>query len=114
MTERILFAAPAKLYPVDADGKPIQHVRENVSLPALTVLGSLKSAGFDVDFMDLSADGYQNQTRINEHTYRFGLPDESVVDRISDTKPLALLVTSMFSTEQQSTHKWICRYRRDF
>jgi len=101
MTERILFAAPAKLYPVDADGKPIQHVRENVSLPALTVLGSLKSAGFDVDFMDLSADGYQNQTRINEHTYRFGLPDESVVDRISDTKPLALLVTSMFSTEQQ-------------
>ena len=33
--------------------------------------------------------------------YRFGLPDEAVVDRIRETKPLALLVTSMFSTEQQ-------------
>jgi radical SAM superfamily enzyme YgiQ (UPF0313 family) len=101
MTERVLFVAPAKLYPVDAEGNPIQHVRENVSLPALTVLGSLKSAGFDVDFMDLSADDYQTQTRLNEHTYRFGLPDEAVVDKIKNTKPFALLLTSMFSTEQQ-------------
>ena len=101
MAERILFVAPAKLYPVDVAGNPIQHVRENVSLPALTVLGSLKSEGFNVDFIDLSADDYQTQTRVNAHTYRFGLPDEVVVDRIRETKPLALLVTSMFSTEQQ-------------
>ncbi|HLC47394.1 MAG TPA: hypothetical protein VJI75_06735 [Candidatus Nanoarchaeia archaeon] len=66
MNERILFVAPAKLYPVDKAGNPLQHVRENVSLPALTVLGSLASAGFDVDFMDLSADGPQNRTQVND------------------------------------------------
>lgn len=114
MTERVLFVAPAKLYPVDTDGKPIQHVRENVSLPALTVLGSLKSDGFDVDFMDLSADGYQTQTRVNKHTYRFGLPDEAVVDRIRDTKPLALLVTSMFSTEQQMVDDLTSKVKKDY
>jgi len=100
MGNKVLFVAPAKLYPVDAEGKPIQQVRENVSIPALTVLGSLKSAGFDVDFMDLSADGYENQVQYGKNTYRFGLPDEAVVERIRNTHPMALLVTSMFSTEQ--------------
>ncbi len=112
MNERVLFVAPAKLYPVDIDGNPIQHVRENVSLPALTVLGSLKSAGFDVDFMDLSADGYQTKKRLNEHTYRFGLPDEAVVDRIRETNPLALLITSMFSTEQEMVDDLASEVRR--
>jgi len=101
MNERVLFVAPAKMYPVNADGKPLQHIRENVSLPALTVLGSLKSAGFETEFMDLCAEGFYNQTPVNKNTYRFGLPDEAVVERISETKPIALLVTSMFSTEQQ-------------
>ena len=114
MAERILFVAPAKLYPVDVDGNPVQHVRENVSLPALTVLGSLKYSGFDVDFMDLSADGYQTKTKVNEHTYRFGLPDEAVVDRVRATNPLALLVTSMFSTEQQMVDDLTSEVRRAY
>lgn len=100
MEKKVLFVSPAKLYPADAEGKPIQQVRENVSIPALTVLGSLKSAGFEVDFMDLSADGYDDHVQYSRNTYRFGLPDEAVVERIQKTHPMALLVTSMFSTEQ--------------
>lgn len=112
MSDNVLFVAPAKLYPVDADGKPVQHVRENVSLPALTVLGSLKSHGFEVDFMDLSADGYENQTPINEKVCRFGLPDEAVIERISETKPLALLITSMFTSEQQMVDDLTAKVKR--
>ncbi len=100
MSERVLFVSPAKLYPVDGDGEPLQQVRQNVSLPALTVLGSLKCEGFDVDFMDLVAEGYGTRKPVNKYVYRVGLPDEAVSERIIQTKPSALLVSSMFSTEQ--------------
>ncbi len=102
MGERILFVSPAKLYPAYEDGRPKQYVRQNVSLPALTILGSLKSHGYEVDFMDLSADGYDIRQHVNRHLYRFGLPDEAVVERIDRTKPNALMINSMFTAEQMT------------
>jgi len=100
MKNNILFIQPAKTYPTDIKGNPLSPPRENVSLPALTLLGSLEEQGFETDFMDLTAEGYDKRTVINSAISRYGLPDEAVVDRIRKTKPLALLVTSMFSSEQ--------------
>jgi magnesium-protoporphyrin IX monomethyl ester (oxidative) cyclase/phosphonoacetaldehyde methylase len=113
MSDRILFVAPAKLNPVDADGRPVQNVRENISLPALIILGSLRGHGYDVDFIDLSADG-NLQTPVTRNVHRFGLPDEFVVEKISETKPLALLTTSMFTTEQQMIDDLTAKVRAAF
>ena len=100
MTEKVLFVAPAKLNPVDGNGVPLQTVRENISLPALMILGSLKAHRNEVELIDLSADS-NLQLPVTETVHRFGLPDEYVVETISETRPLALLISSMFTTEQQ-------------
>lgn len=100
MTEKVLFVAPAKLNPVDSNGAPLQTVRENTSLPALMILGALRAHGHEVELVDLSADG-NVQTPITNTVHRFGLPDEYVLEKIRETKPLALLISSMFTNEQQ-------------
>jgi len=98
--KKVLFVEPARIYPVDENGGLQLANRKNVSLAGLTILGSLEEKGFETDFMDLSADGYEKQRRINKYLTRVGLPDEAVVQRIADTKPSALLIGSMFTTEQ--------------
>ena len=114
MNNRILFVEPAKMYFIDKNGKPLAPIRQNVSLPALTILGSLKSDGFDVYFMDLTAEGYEIRTPINNYVYRCGLPDDAVVQRINDIKPLALLVTSMFSAEQHVVDNLAAKVKRAY
>ncbi|HLC47393.1 MAG TPA: cobalamin-dependent protein [Candidatus Nanoarchaeia archaeon] len=42
------------------------------------------------------------------------MPDEAVVDRIRETKPLALLVTSMFSTEQQMVDDLVSEVKKAY
>jgi len=101
MEEKVLFVEPAKSYPLDKDGHPTLPNRETISLSALMILGSLKEKGIGTDFMDLSAEGYSYQEILNKYILRVGLPDEAVVQRISETKPSALLISSMFSTEQE-------------
>lgn len=98
--EKVLFVEPARIYPIDSQGELQLANRKNVSLAGLTVLGSLEEKGFETDFMDLSADGYEQQRKLNKYLTRIGLPDESVIQRITDTKPSALLIGSMFTTEQ--------------
>ena len=101
MEEKVLFVEPAKSYPLDKDGQPTLPNRETISLSALMILGSLKEKRIGIDFMDLSAEGYSYKEIINKYILRVGLPDKAVVQRISDTKPSALLISSMFSTEQE-------------
>lgn len=114
MNNTILFVSPAKTYPVDEEGKPFEPARPSVSLAALTILGSLESEGFDVEFIDQAAEGCEVITPLNEHLHRYGLPDEYVIQRISETNPLALLVTSMFSNEQQVVDSLTARVKKSF
>ena len=101
MEEKVLFVEPAKSYPLDKDGQPTLPNRETISLSALMILGSLKEKRIGIDFMDLSAAGYSYKEIINKYILRVGRPDKAVGQRISDTKPSALLISSMFSTEQE-------------
>jgi radical SAM superfamily enzyme YgiQ (UPF0313 family) len=97
MGSRVLFVSPAKIF---YGTEPIETARKNVCIPALTVLGSLKSHGYEVDFMGLAAESNEME-RLGDFMYRVGLPDEAVIERIRETKPSAVLITSMFSSEQQ-------------
>ncbi len=113
----VLFIDPAKMFQVKK-GSVIQRPRSNVSVPALTVLGAVKPY-FDVHFMDLCADGYDRRELIANtlsgvEVYRFGLPDDAVIERISELKPSALLVTSMFATEQAMVDALAEKVKRHF
>jgi len=114
MNDKILFVSPAKTYPVDESGRPFEPPRACVSLPALTILGSLESEGFDAEFIDLAAEGLDTITPLNKHIHRYGLADESVVQRIAEIKPLALLVTSMFSNEQRVVDDLTARVKKAY
>lgn len=107
----VLFVSPAKSYPVDEDGTPFEPARADISIAALTILGDLKSKGFDVDFIDLAAEGYGTRQRINGNRIRFGLPDEYAVQRIGERNPLALLVNSTFSCEHSLAEDLVSKVR---
>jgi radical SAM superfamily enzyme YgiQ (UPF0313 family) len=116
MKPRVLFVSPAKLYPIDKEGRTLQRRRINVSVPALTILGALKhhKNPFDVYFMDLAADGFNIKTKINEKVASFGLPDEAVLKKISEIDPVTVLITSMFSSEQSTVDSLVSTLKDSF
>ena len=95
-----VFIAPSKTCAVDHDGAPVQRMRSNVSLPALTVLGALEASGAETQFLDLSAEGISEQRPLNGRAMVYGVPTSQAVERITVLKPGFVLVTSMFTFEQ--------------
>lgn len=100
MLERVLFVEPSRLYPVNDIGE-LTKPRKNVSYPALTVLGSLKSEGIEVDFIDQQADGFEEKKLKTKHLLKIGLSDSVILDKIADYKPTTLLISSTFTTNEQ-------------
>ena len=84
MSEKVLFVEPAKMYPLDNSGEPTLPIRKNASVAGLLILGSLQEQGFETEFMDLSADGFHERTTSKNDILKVGLPDEAVLQRISD------------------------------
>lgn len=102
MGDKVLFVEPAKSYAIDEYGETYFPMRKNVSLSALAILGSLESKGIESEFVDMAAEGYGNITQINENIIRNGLLDESILEKIAEVKPCALLISSMATAEQEN------------
>ena len=100
MNQSVLFLSPAKTVALDQRGAPVQKLRANVSLPAMTILGALEAADREVDFMDMAAEGWCHRWSASAHLIAFGLPVEAALQRIAETNPGYVLITSMFTFEQ--------------
>lgn len=96
----VLFIAPGKTSAIDAKGKTVQKIRSNMCLPAVFILGALKESGFLVDFMDLTADGPGDYQLLGTNLLGYSLRMETLLERIEQTKPGCILLTSMFAFEQ--------------
>ncbi len=97
---RVLFIAPAKTAALSENGSPVQKLRTNMSLPAATVLGALETHGFDVHFLDLTAEGWNERRYFGKNVLIYGLSDKAAIERVGALQPDYVLVTSMFSFEQ--------------
>lgn len=95
-----VFIAPAKTSPVARDGLPVQAIRTNVSVAALTIIGALEAAGYDVVFIDVSAEAPTQRWMAGEELVAAGLTDEEVVERVANARPRFVLISSMFTFEQ--------------
>ena len=97
--EKVLFIAPCKASAVGKNDKPVQKLRDNISLPAMMVLGSLDASGFETHFMDLTTEDCKHQWMVGEHLLAYGLSSNNTIQRIAELKPRFVLITSMFSFE---------------
>lgn len=96
----VLFISPGKTAPLGEDGVPVQKLRHNVSVPAMTILGSLRAAGFETSFLDLSSECWENQSIVGDGLVAYGLPDDSIMDQLAVMRPDFVLISSMFSVDQ--------------
>lgn len=97
---KILFMAPSKTAAIGANSQPVQKLRTNMSLPAATVLGALETHGFEVHFLDLTAEGWDERRYFGKNVLIYGLSDKAAVERVGALQPDYVLVTSMFTFEQ--------------
>lgn len=111
---RVVFIAPRKTCALNAQREPVQKLRCGVSVPALTILGALENAGFETDFMDLAADGWDHQEALNSNAMQYGLPTEDAIDLIAQRKPKFVLVTSMFTFEQMVVDELVRAIKKAF
>lgn len=95
----ILFISPCKTSAVDLNGKAVQKLRDNMSLPGMMLVGSLEAAGFETHFMDLTTEDQGNQWMVGKNLLAYGLSTDNSVQRIAELKPRFVLITSMFSFE---------------
>lgn len=107
--KKVLFIQPAKTFEGDSleqklkfttrREEAIRTSRAFLSLPAMTILGSLKDE-YHTYFLDMSAEKTEQHYPIAGKLKGIGLDDKELLDRVNDIKPDAVLVTSMFSSEQ--------------
>jgi len=114
LSKKVLFISPRKTCVVTPKGKPVQKLRCGVSLPALTILGALENAGFETDFLDLAADGWEYQELLNDNALQYGLPTENTLELIAQSKPKFILITSMFTFEQMVVDDLVRAIKRTF
>jgi len=103
----IAFVVPRKTSVVDCEGRPVQRLRSNVSLSALTILGAIEDAGFGSDYLDASAEGLDEIQMIDKQTLAYGLLPAATAQYVAEGKPRFVLVTSMFTFEQQMVNEII-------
>lgn len=75
-------------------------LRLTTPLSLLYVGAVARKAGYDVNILDSSCEGYYNRT-IQGDEVTYGLSDNEVVKRIQDYGPDIVGVTSMFSSQQK-------------
>ena len=96
----VLFLSPRKTSPIGKQGKPVQKLRTNVSLPALTILGALEATGFVTHFIDVAAEAPDRIKKLNNHVLANGLSDDETVKRILAIQPKFVLISSLFTFDQ--------------
>ena len=114
LNTQVFFISPRKTCALDAHGYPVQKLRCSVSLPALTILGALENAGFETDFLDLAADGWEHQEVLNSSAIQYGLSTEDAIDLIAQRNPKFVLITSMFTFEQMVVDELVCSIKKAF
>ena len=63
------------------------------------VAGALEQAGYAVDVLDAAAEGFDQQTKIDDEHVRVGLSDEQVVERIRLADPDLVGISNLFSMQ---------------
>ncbi len=99
---KVLFISPAKLFLRDRRielGLTGKAARASVSLQAMTVLGALKK-DYETYFIDVAADGFDNEEPVNRYLCKFGLQDVEIAKQVREINPDVILVPSMFAVEQ--------------
>ncbi len=111
---KVLFISPAKTF---VEGKRMDKFltsRASPSLQAMTILGVLKEHGYETFFIDVAADGSENESRLNANLWRFGLDDERLLEKVQRINPEAILVTSMFTIEQATVDQLCYLLKKHF
>ena len=112
LSGRVIFVSPAKTSPVTFGNLPVQTIRTNVSIAGLTIVGALEANGFEVDFIDVTAEAPNQHRFIGKELVAAGIPDKDVVDRIAAAHPRYVLITSMFTFEQMVVDHLIAALRQ--
>lgn len=92
---------------MDKNGHSSQKIRCNVSVAAATILGVIEAAGYEIGFIDVSAEGNSYLTTSAGLLVK-GLTDQIVTQRIADFRPNVILITSMFVAEQFMVDRLVC------
>lgn len=108
----VLFLSPRKTSPLGEQGEPVQKLRTNVSLPALTILGALEASGFDTHFIDVAAEAPDHVEKLNNHIVANGLSDEETVKRILAIQPKFVLISSLFTFDQGVVDSLVVKLKR--
>jgi radical SAM superfamily enzyme YgiQ (UPF0313 family) len=108
----VLFISPRKTSPINEQREPVQKLRTNVSLPALTILGALEASGFDTHFIDVAAEAPDHVEKLNNHIVANGLSDEETVERILAIQPKFVLISSLFTFDQGVVDSLVIKLKR--
>ena len=109
---KVAFIVPRKTAVLGSDGIPVQRLRSNLSLSALTILGAVEDAGFGVFYLDSTAEGLNEHQLIEDQILAFGLPAEAVVRIVEERRPRFILITSMFTFEQNLVDELVNEFKR--
>ena len=113
MNNSVLFISPRKTSHI-AQGKSVQKIRADISVPAFTILGALEEAGFKTYFIDAVADDLSEHTElINKNIIAKGIPDKKIVKMIKNIQPKFILITSLFTFEQHIIDSLIAAIKKE-
>ena len=61
----------------------------------------LESKGFEIDIIDTIAEGFEYREQIDKEHIRVGIPDELLIDKVCQSRPDIVGITSLFSMQAE-------------
>jgi len=79
--------------------------RVGTPLGLLSIGGTLKNKGYEVDYLDSCIEGYDQEREIKSEVFEFGLSDEAITGRIEELNPDIIGIQSLLTCYSQQALK---------